>query len=208
MNGPTPPSSGAVIQSPLYGATWAIRDYPLQYLRRWKLADGTPVIVRTARVTDEALLRDFQKSLSRITVRLRYFGSVNLKTRIRDDFSTRTFLSSYTLVVERLSPVGDRRQIIGVVYLIKADDGKEAEFAIVISDKWQRRGIGTKLLGVALGIARTEGLDVIFGYILPENDVMQRVCQKLGFDLEFNSSLGLLEARNELGKGIVFRRSR
>lgn len=213
LNGPTPPCSGAVIpaerdQRPLRGATWAIRAYPLQYLRRWNLADGTPVTVRTARVKDEPLLRDFQKSLSRKTVRLRYFGSVKLETRIRDDGLARTCLNSYTLVVERISLVEDRRQIIGVAYLIKADDCNEAEFAIVISDKWQRRGIGTKLLGDVLGIGRTEGLDAIFGYILSENGVMQRVCQKLGFKLRFNSSLGFLVARSELGKRAVFRRSR
>jgi GNAT superfamily N-acetyltransferase len=175
-------------QRPEWFPTLAIRAYPLQDLCRWNLGDGTPVIVRRARLQDESLMSDFQKSLSQETVHLRYFGCAKLEIRIRDDFRTRTCLGSRTLVVERLLPIGDGREIIGVAYLIKVDDVNQAEFAIVIADKWQRRGVGTKLLGALLEIGCTEGLDAIFGYILAENGAMRRICQKLGFAVRSNSS--------------------
>jgi acetyltransferase len=188
--------------------TLAIRAYPLQDLRRWNLADGTPVIVRRARIQDESLMRNFQRSLSEETVHLRYFGCVKLETRIRDDYRTRKRLGSHTLVAERLLPIGGGGEIIGVAYLIKVDVVNQAEFAIVISDKWQRRGVGTKLLGALLEIGRTEGLDAIFGYILAENGSMRRICQKLGFTLRSNSSHDLLEARSNLRDRVVCRRLR
>jgi acetyltransferase len=60
----------------------------------------------------------------------------------------------------------------------------EAEFALLISDRFQSRGLGTALLDRLIGIGRDERVARIFGTILVENVEMQRVCQKLGFRLE------------------------
>ena len=51
-----------------------IRPYPTQYVHEWKLADGTPIVIRPIRPEDEPLTIDFHKSLSEETVHLRYFG--------------------------------------------------------------------------------------------------------------------------------------
>jgi acetyltransferase len=151
-------------------------------------------------------MRNFQQSLSEETVHLRYFGCVKLETRIKDDLRTRNRLSSYALVVERLLPIGG--EIIGVAYLIKVAQLKRAECAIVISDKWQGRGVGTKLLSALLEIGRTEGLDAVFGYILAENGAMRRLCQKLGFRLRSNYFNDVLEARIDLRDSVLLRRLR
>ena len=110
--------------------------------------------------------------------------------------------------MERLLPSGDGREIIGAAYLIKVDEIYEAECAIVISDRWQGRGVGTQLLSALLEIGRTEGLDTIFGYILAENGAMLRMCQKLGFKVRYNYFHDLLEARIDLRDRVLFRRLR
>jgi len=102
------------------------------------------------------------------------------------------------LVTERIQPDRDQRQIIAVARLIKAHCANEAELAIVISDDWQGKGLGTKLLGDLLTIGRTEGLERIVGYILPENYVMQRICSKLGFTLRYDPPEDAFEATMEL----------
>jgi acetyltransferase len=193
-------------QRPECFPTLALRAYPFQDLYRWNLADRTPAIVRRARIQDESLMRNFQQSLSEETVHLRYFGCVKLETRIKDDLRTRNRHGNYTLVVERLLPIGG--EIIGVAYLIKVAQVMRAECAIVISDKWQGRGVGTKLLGALIEIGRTEGLDAIFGYILSENCAMRRICRKLGFELRSNYSNDVLEARIDLRDSGLFRRLR
>ena len=63
----------------------------------------------------------------------------------------------------------------------------EAEFAIVISDQLQGQGLGTHLLKLLLDIGCQEGLERIFGHILPDNYSMQRVCRKLGFVVNYDS---------------------
>jgi acetyltransferase len=70
--------------------------------------------------------------------------------------------------------------------------------AIVVSDDRQGKGLGTQLLSDLTAIGRTEGLERIVGYILPENYVMQRICRKLGFTLRYNHSEDAMEAEIEL----------
>jgi acetyltransferase len=179
-----------------------IRPYPTQYVGGWKLADGTPVVIRPIRPEDEPLTIDFHKSLSEETVHLRYFGFQNAETLITHERLVQICFCDYdreiTLVAERIEPAPDQRQIIAVARLIKDHGANEAELAIVISDDWLSKGLGSKLLGDLLEIGRTEGLDWIGGLILPENYVMQHICRKRGFTLRYDPLEDAIEATIEL----------
>ena len=70
----------------------------------------------------------------------------------------------------------------------------EAEFALLISDAFQRSGLGTELLGRLLDIARAENIRRVTADILPENRPMQRVCEKLGFRLVHDMAARLVKA--------------
>jgi acetyltransferase len=59
----------------------------------------------------------------------------------------------------------------------------EAEFAVLISDRFERWDVGSVLLKRLLQVAPDEAIDRIFGIILPENVETRRVCDKLGFQL-------------------------
>jgi hypothetical protein len=58
--------------------------------------------------------------------------------------------------------------------------------------------LAQKLLGDLFTIGRTEGLERIVGYILPENYVMQRICNKLGFEMRYDTSQDVFRAEIEL----------
>ena len=73
------------------------------------------------------------------------------------------------------------REILGVGRLSKIRGTNEAEFALLIADKFQGQGLGTALLDRLLQVGRDEKIARITGDILPENIEMQRVCEKLGF---------------------------
>jgi acetyltransferase len=70
--------------------------------------------------------------------------------------------------------------------------------AIVVSDDWQGKGIGTKLLRHLTAIGCAEGFDRVVGRMLPENFLIQRICRKLGFTLRYNRSEDAIEAEIEL----------
>jgi len=179
-----------------------IRPYPAQYVRSWKLADGIRVTIRPIRPEDEPLMITFHKSLSEETVHLRYFGFPGVEALAAHERLVQICFSDYdreiALIVEPIQAEEDQRQIIAVARLIKAYGANEAEVAIVISDDWQGKGLGTKLLGDLIAIGRLEGLERIVGYILPENYVMQHICRKLGFTLRYDRFEEAMEARIEL----------
>ena len=179
-----------------------IRPYPMQYVREWKLADGTPVFIRPIRPEDEPLTVDFHKSLSEETAHLRYFGFLKGEALISHERLVQICYSDYdreiNLVAERIQPGRNQRRIIAIARLIKSYGVNEAELAIVISDDWQGKGLGTKLLRDLLEIGSTEGLERIVGYVLPENYVMQRICRKQGFEVRFDRSRDVFKAEVEL----------
>jgi acetyltransferase len=69
---------------------------------------------------------------------------------------------------------------VGVGRFIKLHHSDTAEFAVIVSDAYQRRGIGTELLRRLIRIARDERLRRLTLQILPENRSMLRSCQKVG----------------------------
>jgi acetyltransferase len=89
-------------------------------------------------------------------------------------------------VAVRQNPDAKEDEIIGIGRLIKAYNGSEAQYAILISDQFQGHGLGTYLLSRLVEIGRQEGIDRIIGHILPENHLMQRVSRNVGFDVKYD----------------------
>ncbi len=168
----------------------AIRPYPTQYISRWKLRDGAPVVIRPIRPEDESMMVEFHHHLSMRSVRFRYFGSLNVEQRIAHERLTRICFCDYdreiALVAERKIRRTGQREIIGVGRLSKLHHLNGGEFALLIADAWQGRGLGTRLLRLLVEIGRREKLDRIIGHILPDNLEMQRVAAKVGFTLTPN----------------------
>ena len=59
-----------------------------------------------------------------------------------------------------------------------------AEFAVVVTDKWQNKGLGTQLTKRVIDIAKHEKLKRLVAYTLLENKEMQHMCKKLGFTVQ------------------------
>jgi acetyltransferase len=93
-------------------------------------------------------------------------------------------------------------EIIAVGRLMKVHGVNEGEFAIVISDRFQRQGLGTQLLELLVDIGQQEGLERIFGYILPDNYGMQRVSKKVGFTVSFDRENEVMRAEIKLQPAI------
>ena len=163
----------------------AIRPYPAQYVTSWKLRDGESVSIRPIRPEDEPLMIAFHRTLSEESVHFRYFGQLSLDQRITHERLRRICFSDYdreiALVVER-GP-GSGGGIIGVGRLSKAHGLDEAEFALVVSDRWQGHGLGTRLLALLATFGRAEKLSRITAHMLPGNTAMQSVARKCGFEL-------------------------
>ena len=180
----------------------AIRPYPEEYVSSWNSKDGTPLTLRPIRPEDEPLMVKFHGKLSEETVYFRYFGLPRLHQRVAHERLTRICFNDYdreiALVAVRQDPATKADEIVGVGRLTKAHGLNQAEFAIVIMDQFQGLGLGTKLLSRLVEIGRQEGIALIYGNILPENYVMQRVAKKVGFQVDYDRFNYAMRAELEL----------
>ena len=178
----------------------AIRPYPTQYITSSTLEDGTPVTIRPIRPEDEPLIVQFHQTLSEESIYFRYFHLIKLSRRTAHERLTRICFIDYdremALVVDYKNPETGNHEILGVGRLSKLHGVNEAEFSMLISDPYQRRGLGTELLSRLIEVGRDEKLERIKAEILTENRPMQRVCEKVGFRL--NRASGFVQAEIEL----------
>lgn len=162
-----------------------IRPYPSQYASPWTLRDGTRVTIRPIRPEDEPLLVKFHESLSEQTVYFRYFQALKLSQRVAHERLSRMCFIDYSRELALVAELGNERgeaEIIGVGRLTKLPRG-DGEFALLITDRFQRHGLGSELLSRLLRYAQDEGLRRVHGHILRDNPGMQHVVRKLGFEL-------------------------
>ena len=128
----------------------AIRPYPTQYVRPWTLRNGTPVTLRPIRPEDEPLMVTFHETLSARSVYLRWLHMLNLSRRVAHEEMIRMCFIDYdremALVADYDNPQTGQHEIIGVGSLIKEQSTKSAEIALLVTDQFQRQGLGTELL--------------------------------------------------------------
>ena len=77
----------------------------------------------------------------------------------------------------------DDERIIGVARY--AADGEGYEFAVVVTDAWQAKGVGGTLSRLLLEYARLEGIPALHARILASNHRMVGLARQLGMSIVF-----------------------
>jgi acetyltransferase len=141
------------------------------------------VTLRPIRPEDEPAMAEFHRTLSAESVYFRYLHPLTLAHRLSHERLSRICFVDYdrqmVLVAERVGE--DGRQILGVGRLSRIPWTDEAEFALLVSDAFHGRGLGTELLQRLLDVAGIERIRRVVGYISPENTAMLDVAKRLGF---------------------------
>jgi acetyltransferase len=180
----------------------AIRPYPHQYVSDWKLKNGTPITIRPIRPEDEPVIVKFHETLSEESVYLRYFHLMKLSQRTAHERLTRICFIDYdremALVAEYENPETQETEILGVGRLSKSHGSDGAEFAMLISDRYQCNGLGTELLRRLIEVGKNEQISSISADILADNLGMQKVCEKLGFKISYTNDTTVFKAEIDL----------
>jgi acetyltransferase len=165
----------------------AIRPYPIQYVKFWRMKDRTPLTLRPIRPEDEPLMVKFHGTLSEQSVYYRYFEPLKFSERVTHERLAQICFNDYdreiALVAVHQNRSSGESEIVGVGRLSKMHWCNEAQFAIIISDEWQGRGLGKEFLKMLVQIGRDEKLDRITASILSSNHAMLRVSREAGFIL-------------------------
>ena len=164
--------------------------YPSQYVSSWTMRDGTQVTIRPIRSDDELMMVKFHETLSDRTVYLRYFTSLSLSRRTAHERLLRICTVDYehemVLVAEHKDAQTGEQQILAVArlnQLLSEHPRKEAEVAVLVSDRWQRQGLGTELLRRLIPIARDKKIARLVAEMLWDNLPIQAIFKRLGFEL-------------------------
>src|SRR5215203_6009532 len=135
--------------------------------KRLVLRDGASVPVRRIRAEDAAALQRLVGRSSDRSVELRFFGPLKeLSDEMAARFADVDGEDRYALVA--LDPE-DPQEIVGVVRYEREGDTDGAEYAALIEDRFQGRGLGIGLSRRLVEAARKNGIRRLFALVMREN---------------------------------------
>ncbi|MCB1383567.1 MAG: bifunctional acetate--CoA ligase family protein/GNAT family N-acetyltransferase [Notoacmeibacter sp.] len=160
----------------------AIAPYPRHLIQREVMSDGMELVIRPIRPEDAESERDFVHNLSEQARKFRFMHAMNdLSPSMLARFTHIDYSREMAFVA--IAGSGDERKQVGVARYSANPDGKSCEFAVVVADSMQGRGVGTKLMRALMSEARDRGLTIMEGTVLTENAGMLQLMQSLGFSM-------------------------
>ncbi|MFE1817470.1 GNAT family N-acetyltransferase [Streptomyces anulatus] len=147
------------------------------------LPEGNEITVRRADRGDLAAARAMHDRCSQRTLGLRYHGPVSDADRYLNHLLSPRF--GRTLAVQTASG-----KLVALGHLLW--DGDETEVALLVEDDWQRRGIGSELLGRLVALAVDAGCDSVYAVTQSHNTGMVAAMRALELPLDYQIEEGTL----------------
>ena len=160
---------------------YTIHRYPAQWIDRWTMHDGSVATVRPILPQDaplEAALVDGLSSESRYSRFL--VGGGRLSDEMLAAYTQIDYVSHLALVVSVADADGGGERLIADGRFVIQEDGV-AEFAMLVADAWQGKGVGRRLFATLVRAARAVGAREIFGEVLSMNRRMIALARDAGF---------------------------
>jgi acetyltransferase len=147
----------------------------------WTLADGSKLKLRHIAPTDFDREQAFVRGLSSQSSYLRFHGTIkDLSKKDLEKFTNPDSRNAVALIV--LCSGETSEEEIGVARYVIDPDRANCEFAIVVADKWQKRGIGTRLMNALITHLRVSGVKQITGSVIKSNSAMRKFIRQMGFE--------------------------
>lgn len=158
----------------------AIHPYPAHLESRMPLPEGIDLIIRPIRPEDAEIEQAFVRGLSQES---KYFRFVSSLQELSPAMLARFTQIDYDREMALIAVLEEdhRETEVGVARYVINPDGESCEFALVIADAWQHKGIGHKIMDTLMDIARDKGLKTMEGDVLASNRSMLSLVTSLGF---------------------------
>src|SRR5690606_41829313 len=98
-------------------------------------------------------------------------------------FRSPDFAHELTLVATR-EESGGTEELLGMAAYTRDPAGNSCEFALIVAEAWQGRGLGTALLLALLRAAREGGYVELHAEISADNTAMLELLRYLGFGIQ------------------------
>lgn len=161
-------------------AHMAIHPYPIDLISSWQQRDGTMLTIRPIRAEDAELTQSFVRNLSAESKFFRFMSSLSeLTPEVLARLTQLDYSREMAFVATAMED--DREIEVAVSRYSTLPDDQSCEFALVVADDWQHRGIGYKMMTVLLEHARVRGLKRMEGEVLASNTGMLALMGEIGF---------------------------
>lgn len=162
-----------------------LRPYPERLIRKARLRDETKITLRPIKPEDEDMWLEMLASCSKESIYHRfrydfYFNSHEVATQ----FCFIDYDREMGIVAEIEND--GRKSLIGVGRLIGDPDLETAEYAVLVTDEWQKKDLGQILTKYCVEIAKFAGVKRVAAETTKDNKAMISVFRKVGFKVHFN----------------------
>jgi len=174
-----------------------LRPYPEEFIRKTRMRDGTEITLRPIRPEDEPLWFELLGSCSKETIysRFRYFFFWQ-SHEVASRYCYIDYDREMAIVAELQE--GDKKKILGIGRLTADPTRTVAEYAVLVQDDWQNKGLGGLLTDYCTEIARAWGVKKIIAYTTTDNPRMIAVFKKRDFEIRQDPQSTLVEIQKTL----------
>lgn len=146
------------------------------------LDDGTKVTVRSIRPEDRDALRAAFHALQPETRYRRFMGHIADLTPAMLTYLTEVDGHDHIALVATLAGRSRRGgELVAVARVIRLrTDPQSAEVAVTVTDAFQGRGLGSKLLEILVAAAKERGIERLVAHVLDGNSRMKHLLEKTG----------------------------
>ena len=170
----------------------SILPYPARYEKTLPMRGGGEYTIRPIHPDDAHMLK---KLVSELSPESRYFRFVSSMAELPPSMLARFTLIDYdremalvaVIKVRTASPDGDiteTERIVGVSRYVTNPDQSSCEFALVVADDFNGKGMGSRLMESIMDVARDTGLAEIEGLVLANNAGMLKLMRGLGYQVK------------------------
>lgn len=175
----------------------AIKPYPEEYVRELQLLDGTNITLRPVKPEDEPLWLELLASCSKESIysRFRYFFHWD-----SHEVAARYCYIDYDREIAIVAEINDNdmKKLLGVGRLIADPEHETVEYAVLVSDSWQNKDLGSIITDFCFEVAERWGLKKIVAQTTTDNNRMISMFRKRGFDIKTDKQSELVEVEKEL----------
>jgi acetyltransferase len=174
----------------------AIRPYPDQYVRTVELIDGTSIVLRPIKPEDEPRWLDMLYGCSRTTLYQRFQYAFKRTHEMASRFCFIDYDREMAIIAE-LKEQGVVK-IVGVGRLAADLNHETAEYAVLVTDRWQGRGLGSRITDYCLEIAKGWDLRRLTAITTPDNSRALGLVRSRGFHIVEGPEDGVVTVQKRL----------
>ncbi len=174
------------VENGVHGAhSSQLADHPdsSQHVGECCLDDGTSIRFRPIEPTDVSAYGGMLSLCSPKSLYSRYEQLITTSPHeMAEELCGQNSDCNLTVIAEIIDD--DASSIIGAAQLLSDQGHEAAEYAVLVADPWQGKGLGGSFTSFCLQVARARGIGRVIAEFLPDNMRMIRILETHEFDLQ------------------------